>query len=231
MGELDRIEELYRKTKARAARCRNCPLWENATQTVFGAGAIDTPLMLVGEQPGDKEDRAGQPFVGPAGGVIERVLEELGVARERVYTTNAVKHFKFTPSGKRRLHKTPAQREIEACRPWLIEEIALVDPQLIVALGATAARALLNRAVPIHANRGRQFVTDTGHRVLLTIHPAALLRMPSGDREHAYQLFIEDLAPLREIPELRDARWIGASRRLKNSVRKISPQAPPLPPL
>jgi len=201
---LDPAAELYRKTKLRAVRCRNCPLWKDATQTVFGAGAIHTPVMLVGEQPGDKEDRAGLPFVGPAGGLVDRVLAELGIARESIYTTNAVKHFKFKASGKRRLHKTPAQREIEACRPWLLEEIALVDPELIVALGATAARALLNRAVPIHANRGRQFVMETGHRVLLTIHPAALLRMPAADRASAYQLFTEDLAPLAAI--------VGAAR-------------------
>jgi DNA polymerase len=193
--------EIYRETKARAARCRNCALWENATQTVFGAGAVRTPLMFVGEQPGDKEDRAGLPFVGPAGHMIDRALAELGVARDRVYTTNAVKHFKFKPSGKRRLHKTPAQREIEACRPWLLEEIEFVDPKLIVALGATAARALLNRSVPIHANRGREFATESGHRVLLTIHPAALLRMPVGDRETAYQMFIGDLMPIKTIAQ------------------------------
>lgn len=192
-------EARYLNVKARAARCRNCSLWEKATQTVFGAGAVETPLMLVGEQPGNKEDSAGLPFVGPAGGIIDRALRELDVARELIYVTNAVKHFKFQQSGKRRLHKTPAQREIEACRPWLFEEIALVDPQLIVAFGATAVSALLQRNVPIHANRGKQFFTDSGHRVVLTIHPAALLRMPSPARVAAYQLFIDDLAPLRSI--------------------------------
>lgn len=193
--------ERYRETKRRAHGCRNCPLWQNATQTVFGAGPVDTPIMLVGEQPGDREDRAGLPFVGPAGGMVNRVLDELGISRERIYTTNAVKHFKFTASGKRRLHKTPAQREIEACRPWLIEEIEIVNPRLIVALGATAARALLNRAIPIHANRGRQFTTESGHRVLLTIHPASLLRMPAEDRATAYQMFYEDLLPLKDFIE------------------------------
>ena len=199
MKKPDPSLEFYRETKRRAAGCRNCPLWKNATQTVFGAGAIHTPLMLVGEQPGDREDRAGEPFVGPAGGMINRVLHELGIARESVYTTNAVKHFKYMQSGKRRLHKTPAQREIEACRPWLIEEIAIINPRLIVALGATAVRALLNRAVPIHANHGRLFTTESGHNVLLTIHPASLLRMPPEDRATAYQMFFEDLLPLKDI--------------------------------
>ena len=189
----------YNEVKQLAAKCRNCPLWENATQTVFGDGPIHTPLMLVGEQPGDKEDRAGVPFIGPAGQLVDRVLGEIGIPREQVYTTNAVKHFKFQPSGKRRLHKTPAQREIEACRPWLLEEIELVNPKLIVALGATAARSLLQRAVPIHANRGKQFKTESGHSVLLTIHPASLLRMPSEDRHAAYELFVDDLKPLRKL--------------------------------
>ncbi len=193
------IDARYREIKQNAAGCRNCPLWKNATQTVFGAGATQTPIMFVGEQPGDREDRAGLPFVGPAGGMMNRVLDELGIARDSVYTTNAVKHFKYTQSGKRRLHKTPAQREIEACRPWLVEEIALVDPQVIVALGATAVRALLNRAVPIHANRGRLFTTESGHRVLLTIHPASLLRMPGEDRATAYRMFCDDLLPLKNI--------------------------------
>lgn len=185
--------------KLRAAKCRNCPLWENATQTVFGAGALVSPLMLVGEQPGDKEDRAGLPFVGPAGQIVDRVLNHFGIARENVYTTNAVKHFKYQQSGKRRLHKTPVQREIEACRPWLMEEIEIVNPKLIIALGATAARSLLRRSVPIHANRGKQFLTESGHPVLLTIHPASLLRMPPADRDTAYQLFMDDLAPIKKL--------------------------------
>ena len=154
-----------------AARCRGCPLWQGATQTVFGEGPLDAPLMLVGEQPGDQEDLRGRPFVGPAGRLLDRALAELGWPRERLYVTNAVKHFKFEPRGKRRIHKTPAQKEADACRHWLEDEIALVRPRAIVALGATAARQLLGRPVAVLRERGRWHERADGRRVLVDAAP------------------------------------------------------------
>src|SRR5262245_46390370 len=141
--------------RERAKSCRNCPLWVHATQTVFGAGDPQARVMLVGEQPGDEEDLKGQPFVGPAGRLLDRALDLAGVERRSIYVTNAVKHFKWEPRGKRRLHKTPAQREIDACFPWLEREIAAVQPQVIVCLGATAARALLGASFRVTTMRGR----------------------------------------------------------------------------
>ena len=164
------------KTLAGAAlECEGCPLFEDTTQTVFGKGPVSAPLILVGEQPGDVEDKRGTPFVGPAGAVLWQCLQGAGIDRGDVYTTNAVKHFKHETHGKRRLHKRPGVDEIEACHPWLEAELSVVSPQLIVALGAVAARSLLGRSVPIGASRRKQFDVD-GTPIMVTYHPSAVLR-------------------------------------------------------
>jgi uracil-DNA glycosylase family protein len=176
-----------------ASRCRECPLGLHATQTVWGEGPVRAPLMLVGEQPGDQEDRQGRPFVGPAGMLLERALEELGWPRDALYVTNAVKHFKFEMRGKRRMHKTPAQREAAACLHWLESEIQHVKPQAAIAMGATAARQLMGYAVPVMAHRGHWLEREDGLRVLVTLHPSALLRVDDDEREAAYRLWVADL--------------------------------------
>jgi DNA polymerase len=175
-----------------AAGCRECPLGFHATQTVWGEGPVHAPLMLVGEQPGDQEDVQGRPFVGPAGHLLERAMAELGWPREAIYITNAVKHFKFEMRGKRRMHKTPAQREAAACLHWLESEIEHVRPKAIVALGATAARQLMGKPVGVTAMRGRWLQRDDGLDVLITLHPSALLRV-LDDREAAYAAWLDDL--------------------------------------
>ncbi|MEO5843238.1 MAG: UdgX family uracil-DNA binding protein [Caldimonas sp.] len=174
-------------------RCRECPIGEHATQAVPGEGLVQARLMFVGEQPGDQEDLQGRPFVGPAGMLLARALEELGVPRSKVYITNAVKHFKFELRGKRRIHKTPAQQEAAACLHWLESEIELVDPGALVALGATAARQLMGTAVAVTRERGRWLRRSDGRRVLITLHPSALLRMEPGDKEAAYAAWLADL--------------------------------------
>ena len=176
-----------------SVECTACPLWKDATQTVFGEGAAHAVIMLVGEQPGDSEDRAGRPFVGPAGRFLDRALIEAGIAREKVYVTNAVKHFKYVPRGKRRMHKKPADAEIAACHPWLERELEFVSPRLIVALGATAARSLLGRATPIERNRGRVIPFSDHAQLLITVHPSALLRIPDELKREAYRRFVADL--------------------------------------
>lgn len=176
------------------AQCRRCPLWEPATQAVFGEGPADARLVLVGEQPGDQEDLTGRPFVGPAGQVLDAALEQAGIDRARVYMTNAVKHFKFAPRGKRRLHQRPDSGEIAACRWWLDQELALLKPRLVVAMGATAVQALLGRAMPIGRNRGRPIARDNAPPVLITAHPSFILRVPDADtRERERALLVEDL--------------------------------------
>lgn len=181
-----------------AATCRACPLWKNATCTVFGEGPLDARIVLVGEQPGDSEDRAGKPFVGPAGQVLNRALAQAGVDRAKLYVTNAVKHFKFEPSGKRRIHKTPSSREIASCRPWLAAELELLQPRLVVAMGATAARALFEAPIRITQTRGQILPSRYG-RTLVTIHPSALLRLPEGiDPEAAFDQFVRDLRLIAE---------------------------------
>jgi len=176
-----------------AKGCRDCPLWANATQTVFGAGDPHARVMLVGEQPGDAEDRQGLPFVGPAGRLLDRALEAAGVAREGVYVTNAVKHFKWQLRGKRRLHKTPAQREIDACHQWLEGEVAAVKPRVIVCLGATAARAVISRDFKVSQMRGKFVESPLAPFVFATFHPSALLRLKDDkEKEAAFAQLVDD---------------------------------------
>jgi uracil-DNA glycosylase family protein len=174
--------------------CKRCDLWKSATQGVPGEGKAPSSLMLVGEAPGDSEDLQGHPFVGPAGAMLDRALHEAGMDRTSVYVTNAVKHFKFEPRGKRRLHVKPSAGEIQACNWWLEEELRLVSPKLVIALGATAARALLGRVVTIAQTRGSPLrLTDTRH-LWVTIHPSFLLRIPDEAKKHAeYQRFVQEL--------------------------------------
>ena len=176
-----------------ALGCTRCHLHACATQTVFGEGPIETRLMFVGEQPGDQEDIVGKPFVGPAGQVFDRALDEAGIDRAQVYVTNAVKHFKFVQRGKRRLHQSPATNEIEACRWWVDEERLLIAPKITVALGATAARALFGRAMPIGKSRGRALELDDGSEAWITVHPSYLLRLPDESKAEAYAGFVDDL--------------------------------------
>ncbi|MBZ8139374.1 hydroxyacid dehydrogenase [Rubrivivax gelatinosus] len=176
-----------------ASACRECALGALATQTVFGEGPLDAPLMLVGEQPGDQEDRQGRPFVGPSGQLLDRALAALGWERSIAYVSNAVKHFKYELRGKRRMHKTPAQHEADACRHWLEAEITLVRPQAAIALGATAARQLLGRPVAVMQERGRWLRRDDGLPVLVTLHPSALLRGDPAERESAWAAWLDDL--------------------------------------
>jgi uracil-DNA glycosylase len=186
--------------KAATMACRECPIGQYATQSVVGEGRATRPrLMLVGEQPGDQEDLQGHPFVGPAGKLLDRALEQVGIARGDVFVSNAVKHFKFELRGKRRIHKTPTQREAAACLHWLEDEIALVQPDALVALGSTAARSLLGRAVPVMAERGHWLAREDGRKVLVTLHPSALLRVPSEDRDAAFAAFTADLKKVRKL--------------------------------
>jgi DNA polymerase len=190
-----------RALRLAAAGCRECPLGEPATQTVWGEGAARAKLMLVGEQPGDREDIDGRPFVGPAGRVLDRAFETLSWSRGDVYVTNAVKHFKFELRGKRRMHKTPGQREAMACLHWLEGEIRAVRPQAIVALGAVAARSLLGSGVSVMKERGQWRRRDDGIPVLLTVHPSALLRGDRDQFEAAFDAWVADLRSATSPPE------------------------------
>jgi len=175
-------------------QCTACHLYKRATQTVFGEGPKGAPIMLVGEQPGDYEDVAGKPFVGPAGKIMDRALEEAGIDRSKVYVTNAVKHFKWEPRGKRRIHQKPNSREIAACRPWLEAELRLVKPKLLVCLGATAAQAVFGPSFRVTRERGKVLSSKLAPRVLATVHPSSLLRQPDEEsREHEYKRFVADL--------------------------------------
>jgi uracil-DNA glycosylase len=177
-----------------AASCRACPLWKDATQTVFGEGPDHAEIMMVGEQPGDKEDLAGKPFVGPAGQMLDRALEEAGIDRRKVYVTNAVKHFKFVPRGKIRLHQKPNTPEIKACRQWYERELAAVRPALVVALGATAAQSVFGKITPINKTRGHVVTLDDGTETLVTVHPSYLLRLPDQEaKAREYERFVADL--------------------------------------
>jgi uracil-DNA glycosylase family protein len=178
-----------------AAGCRACPLWKPATQTVFGKGRKSSKLMLIGEQPGDREDREGEPFVGPAGRVLDEALQSAGIAREEAYVTNAVKHFKWRPAGKRRLHQTPRASEIEACRPWLEAELAVIKPEALVCLGAIAAKALLGTKVKVTKDRGRLIESELAPIVGVTVHPSSILRIREDDeRRIAREELAADLA-------------------------------------
>jgi uracil-DNA glycosylase len=187
------------KIREDARRCQDCPLWANATQTVFGAGDPHARVMLVGEQPGDEEDKKGLPFVGPAGRLLDRALEAAGVEREHLYVTNAVKHFKWQLRGKRRLHKTPAQREIDACHQWIEREIESVKPHVIVALGSTAAKAIISRDFKVTVQRGQFVESPLAPYVFATFHPSALLRLREDkEREVAFKQLVKDLALIRK---------------------------------
>jgi uracil-DNA glycosylase family protein len=189
--------------RAAAGTCQACELWEPATQTVFGAGPADARVVLVGEQPGDVEDRKGEPFVGPAGRLLDRALDDAGIDRSRAYVTNAVKHFRFTPTPKRRLHHTPGPEHVAACRPWLAAELTLVAPELVVVLGATAAKALLGPSFRITKQRGQLMPFENSLLdedaavkatwIIATTHPSAVLRVPGADRAAAYDALVADL--------------------------------------
>jgi len=177
-----------------AAGCRGCDLWQRGTQTVFGEGSPHARIMMVGEQPGDKEDLAGRPFVGPAGAVLDKALEEAGIDRDDVYVTNIVKHFKWEPRGKRRIHKKPSALEISACRPWLDAEIAATRPDVVVLLGATAAQGVLGRSFRVTHHRGQWVPSEIAPQVLATVHPSAILRAPDDESRHEeMRKFVADL--------------------------------------
>jgi uracil-DNA glycosylase len=177
-----------------ASSCTGCDLYKQATQTVFGEGTGHAEIILVGEQPGDQEDRAGHPFVGPAGQILDKALAEAGIARHDVYVTNAVKHFKWEPQGKRRKHKKPSAAEIAACRPWLEAEVKVLGPRVIVCLGVTAAQSVFGKLVRLNEIRGKSRSTAMGSNVFVTVHPSAILRHPeSAQRAEEYRRFVQDL--------------------------------------
>ena len=188
---------------AAARECQACPLWQRATQTVFGDGAAHAPLFLVGEQPGDQEDKDGHPFVGPAGRLLSEALASAGIDRRQTYLTNAVKHFKWIPAGergKRRIHQKPNAREIAACRPWLEAELAVLKPQILVCLGATAAQALLGKEFLVSQQRGKLVESPLAENVLATVHPSSILRAPDEATRHAeIEKFIADLKTVAKI--------------------------------
>ncbi|HEY5897835.1 MAG TPA: UdgX family uracil-DNA binding protein [Burkholderiales bacterium] len=196
------MAKTLKQLREEARACQDCSLWANATQTVFGAGDPHARVMLIGEQPGDEEDKKGLPFVGPAGRLLDRGLQAAGVDREHVYITNAVKHFKWQLRGKRRLHKTPAQREIDACHQWLEGEIATVKPKVIVCLGSTAAKAVIGKDFKVSTQRGRFVESPHAPYVLATLHPSALLRLQEDDeRELAFKQFVRDLSLISKALE------------------------------
>jgi uracil-DNA glycosylase family protein len=196
------------KVSEAAAECKACPLWKRGTQTVFGEGRAGSRIMFVGEQPGDQEDIEGRPFVGPAGRELDRALEEAGIDRKDVYVTNVVKHFKWEPRGKRRIHKKPNASEIAACRPWLETEIALVKPAALVCLGATAAQALIGRGFKVSKQRGEPVDSPLAPIVAATIHPSAILRAPDdAARREERRRFVEDLRKVvRHLAQVRSAK-------------------------
>jgi len=192
----------YESLRLAASGCEGCDLYLNATQTVFGEGQIENPdILFVGEQPGDEEDIIGQPFIGPAGRLFNRALLDAGIDRDRCYVTNTVKHFKWKPQGKRRLHEKPKAREVSACLPWLAAEMEVVKPRILVCLGATAAQALLGNDFRVTTDRGQWLISPMAERVLATIHPSAILRAGSSeDRDMEYKKFVADLRTVaREV--------------------------------
>ncbi len=197
------------EVRAAAAGCQACPLWRTGTQTVFGEGARDSEVMFVGEQPGDQEDLQGRPFVGPAGRVLDEAMTEAGIDRAKAYVTNAVKHFKWEPRGKRRIHQKPNTAEMAACRPWLEAELAIVRPRVLVALGSTAAQSLLGRQFRVTKQRGVPVESELAPNVLATVHPSSILRAPDeAARREAYADFVADLRQVAELltPAARLAR-------------------------
>ena len=182
-----------------AQKCKGCELYRNATQAVLGEGPSHARILMVGEQPGDKEDLAGKPFVGPAGALLDRALADAGIDRSDVYITNAVKHFKFEERGKRRIHKKPSETEVVACRPWLDAELALLHPEIVVCLGATAARALIGKQHRVLRDRGQFVAHPMVKNITATVHPSAILRSPDPDeRRAAYDNFVKDLKAVRQ---------------------------------
>jgi DNA polymerase len=183
--------------RSAAAGCRACPLWQRGTQTVFGEGPADAPLVIVGEQPGHEEDLSGRPFVGPAGRILERALAAAGLPRERVYVTNAVKHFKWEPRGKRRIHQKPNAGEVRACTPWLAAELGVIRPRAVLLLGATAARALLGPGFKVTERRGELLRSELAEIVMATVHPSSILRAPDeAARRAALAQFVADVGRL-----------------------------------
>ena len=187
------------KLREAAAGCKACDLWMSGTQTVFGEGRSTAEVMFVGEQPGDREDRAGRPFVGPAGRLLDQAMEEAGIDRQKAYVTNVVKHFKWRAKGKRRIHQKPNWSEIAACRPWLDSELGTVKPRVLVRLGATAAQALIGRDFRITRQRGRPVESELAPVVLATIHPSAILRADDEDREQEMQALVDDLRVVAKL--------------------------------
>jgi uracil-DNA glycosylase len=187
------------KLREAAAGCKACPLWETGTQTVFGEGARKAEVMFVGEQPGDQEDLQGKPFVGPAGTLLDKAMVEAGIERDKAYVTNVVKHFKWQGRGKRRIHQKPNWAEIAACRPWLDAELAVVEPRVLVCLGATAAQALLGRQFRVSRQRGELVDSPLAENVLATVHPSAILRADEESRELEYREFVRDLEKVAEV--------------------------------
>lgn len=187
-----------------ASSCTGCDLYKQATQTVFGEGAGHAEIILVGEQPGDQEDRAGHPFVGPAGKILDKALAEAGITRQDVYVTNAVKHFKWEPHGKRRKHKKPSAAEIAACRPWLEAEVKVLTPRLIVCLGVTAAQSVFGKIVRLNELRGKPWNTVMAPNVFVTVHPSAILRHPEAvQRDEEYRRFVDDLRRIKQFLTVR----------------------------
>jgi uracil-DNA glycosylase len=205
MGAEDYVPERKSLTALReaAAGCRGCSLYRGATQTVFGEGPATAEVVMVGEQPGDQEDRQGRPFVGPAGKLLDRALGDAGIDRRKVFVTNVVKHFKFTTRGKRRIHKRPSAEEVRACSPWFEAELDAVKPKALLALGATAGQDLFGRSFRVTRERGKRLDSDLAPVVMATIHPSAILRAEDEDREREYDRFVDDLRALSR--ELGDA--------------------------
>jgi uracil-DNA glycosylase len=185
------------KLRDAAANCRACPLWKSGTQTVFGEGLKRARLMLIGEQPGDREDIEGHPFVGPAGRILDKALEQAGIERGDAYVTNVVKHFKWKPKGKRRIHQTPRAEEIKACAPWLEAELDVVDPEVLVCLGATAVKAVIGSKARVMKDHGQFLDSRLGRAAMPTLHPSAILRAEDEDREDAMAMLVGDLARVR----------------------------------
>ena len=214
----------FEDLEAAAESCKGCDLYRNATQTVFGEGSESASIMFVGEQPGDMEDRQGQPFVGPAGRLLDRALAAAGIPRQQAYVTNAVKHFKFIQRGKRRLHQKPLIRQVTACKPWLEAEIEVIQPKIIVALGSTAAHAVLGRAVRINQERGK-FIPRDSREAFITVHPSAILRLQeSSEREREFDRLVDDMKAIRRRLD-KEAGLSPRSTRRTRSVHNNSESA------